>query len=126
MPSETVNNAAPARLYELGTAFEGAAITATGALATFSGEKTGRSPSDKRIVENPESANDVWWGSVNIPAPSDSFVKLRQHALDYLHGRDRVYVVDAGDNSRWHPATWRVPVTGERVPGHGDAFEDRP
>src|SRR5436309_5103102 len=92
MPSETVNNAAPARLYELGTAFEGAAITATGALATFSGEKTGRSPMDKRIVQNPESADDIWWGPVNIPAPSDSFLKLRQRALDFLHGRDRMYV----------------------------------
>src|SRR3954453_10645294 len=85
MPSETVNNAAPARLYELGTAFEGAAITASGALATFSGEKNGRSPMDKRIVQNPESTDDVWWGPVNIPAPSDSFVKLRQQAIDYLN-----------------------------------------
>lgn len=101
MPSKTIKNAAPARLYELGTAFEGAAITASGALATFSGEKTGRSPKDKRIVQNPESTGDVWWGSVNIPAPSDSFLKLRQHALDFLHGRDRVYVVDG--YAGWDP-----------------------
>ncbi len=56
---------------------------------------------DKRIVQNPESSGDVWWGSVNIPAPSDSFLKLRQHALDYLHGRDRVYVVDG--YAGWDP-----------------------
>src|SRR3954454_12032452 len=101
MPSETVNHAAPARLYELGTAFEGAAITATGALATFSGEKTGRSPMDKRIVQNPESTDDVWWGTVNIPAPSESFLKCRQQAVDCLNRRDRVYIVDG--YAGWDP-----------------------
>src|SRR3954466_93914 len=65
--SEIVQNAAPARLYELAVSEEGAAIVASGALATYSGEKTGRSPKDKRIVENPESKGDVWWGSVNMP-----------------------------------------------------------
>jgi phosphoenolpyruvate carboxykinase (ATP) len=101
MPSETVNNAAPARLYELGTTFEGAAITASGALATFSGEKTGRSPKDKRIVQNPESTDDVWWGPVNIPASSESFLKCRQQAVDYLNGRDRSYIVDG--YAGWDP-----------------------
>jgi phosphoenolpyruvate carboxykinase (ATP) len=92
--TEVINNASPARLYELGVAHEGAAITASGALATFSGEKTGRSPKDKRIVENPESAGDVWWGSVNIPASSESFIKCKEQALKFINGRDRVYIVD--------------------------------
>ena len=110
MPSETVNNAAPARLYELGTALEGAAITATGALATFSGEKTGRSPMDKRIVENPESTDDVWWGPVNIPAPSDSFLKLpAAGASTSCTDADRVYVVDG--YAGWDP---RLPAQGPR------------
>ena len=73
---EVVSNAAPARLYELGVVHERASITASGALATFSGEKTGRSPKDKRIVENPESKGDVWWGSVNIPISHDSLHDL--------------------------------------------------
>jgi ATP-dependent phosphoenolpyruvate carboxykinase len=42
---------------------EGSAITSSGALATSSGAKTGRSPRDKRIVDDPSSTNDVWWGS---------------------------------------------------------------
>ena len=53
---EILHNAPPARLYEHAVAREGAAIVANGALATFSGEKTGRSPKDKRIVEHAESS----------------------------------------------------------------------
>ena len=69
-------------------------ITASGALATFSGEKTGRSPKDKRIVENPESKGDVWWGSVNIPISDESYLACRQRGFNFLDNRDRVYVVD--------------------------------
>src|SRR3954471_8921137 len=42
-------------------------IADTGALIAFSGTKTGRSPTDKRVVDHPESHDDVWWGSVNVP-----------------------------------------------------------
>src|SRR5262249_53207015 len=84
--AEIAHNVAPARLYELGVTHEGATIAASGALATFSGEKTGRSPKDKRIVENPKSASDVWWGSVNIPASEESFLKCREQALNFING----------------------------------------
>jgi ATP-dependent phosphoenolpyruvate carboxykinase len=49
----------------------GSAITASGALSAYSGAKTGRSPSDKRIVEEPSSQNEVWWGPVNKPMKPD-------------------------------------------------------
>ena len=49
--------------------------------------KTGRSPKDKRIVETPDSAGDIWWGPVNIPLAPQSFRmqpqaghRLSQHA----------------------------------------------
>jgi len=45
----------------------GSAITSSGALSAYSGAKTGRSPSDKRIVEEPSSKDNVWWGPVNKP-----------------------------------------------------------
>jgi hypothetical protein len=37
-------------------------IVAGGALAAISGAKTGRSPQDKRIVREPSSEQEVWWG----------------------------------------------------------------
>ena len=51
--AEVLRNAPPALLYEHALAREAAAIMSSGALATFSGDKTGRSPKDKRIVEGP-------------------------------------------------------------------------
>ena len=36
-------------------------------VVAYSGEKTGRSPKDKRIVRRPASEGDVWWGPVNVP-----------------------------------------------------------
>ena len=53
-------------LYELALSLEkGTAITASGALVTDSGPKKGRSPKDKRIVDDPATTADVWWGPVN-------------------------------------------------------------
>ena len=45
----------------------GSAITASGALTAYSGTKTGRSPLDKRIVQEAGSEKEVWWGPVNKP-----------------------------------------------------------
>ena len=61
-----------AALYEDALVYEsGSAITASGALSAYSGAKTGRSPSDKRIVKEPSSENEVWWGPVNKPISPD-------------------------------------------------------
>jgi phosphoenolpyruvate carboxykinase (ATP) len=104
---EVLRNAPPARLYELALAHEGAAVLDSGALATFSGEKTGRSPKDKRIVENGPSSASVWWGPVNIPIGEASFLACRQRALDFLNARPIVYAVDGF--AGWDPA-YRLKV----------------
>ncbi|MDR1491341.1 MAG: phosphoenolpyruvate carboxykinase (ATP) [Planctomycetaceae bacterium] len=87
-------NPSPARLYEDAVAREQSAIASTGALINNSGEKTGRSPKDKRIVEHPESSGNIWWGSVNIKLKEEVFLSARQRAVDYLNTRDRIYVID--------------------------------
>jgi phosphoenolpyruvate carboxykinase (ATP) len=92
--SRVLRNAAPAHLYELAVAHEGAAITSTGALATFSGARTGRSPKDKRIIQSPDSSAEVWWGSVNIPAGDSSFLAARRQAIDFLSAQPTVFLVD--------------------------------
>ena len=37
-------------------------INDTGALSILTGEKTGRSPDDKRIVDIEYLTKDIWWG----------------------------------------------------------------
>jgi phosphoenolpyruvate carboxykinase (ATP) len=89
-------NASPATLYQEALQFEkGATLSDMGALIAYSGDKTGRSPKDKRIVQHADSADDVWWGSVNIGLHENAFCVNRERAIDYLNTRERLYVVDA-------------------------------
>ena len=93
--AEIHRNASPAFLYEAALRFEkGSTISSTGALIAYSGKKTGRSPTDKRVVDEPEVRDDVWWGNVNIKLDPHSFVINRERAVDYLNTRERLYVVD--------------------------------
>ncbi len=93
--SEIYRNPSPAFLYEAALRFEkGSTISSTGALIAYSGKKTGRSPTDKRVVDEPEVREDVWWGNVNIKLDSQSFVINRERAIDYLNTRERLYVID--------------------------------
>jgi phosphoenolpyruvate carboxykinase (ATP) len=94
--SEIYRNPSPAFLYEAALRFEkGSTISSTGALIAYSGKKTGRSPTDKRVVDEPEVRDDIWWGNVNIKLDAQSFVINRERAIDYLNTRERLYVIDA-------------------------------
>lgn len=88
-------NLAPAALYEEALAHDsGSAISSTGALIAYSGAKTGRSPKDKRVVEHPDSKNNIWWGSVNIPFTPESHGKNRARAIAFLNRAAQLYVFD--------------------------------
>ncbi|QEG40372.1 phosphoenolpyruvate carboxykinase (ATP) [Roseimaritima ulvae] len=91
---DVIRNAMPARLYEYAVADHHAVIAASGALATRSGDKTGRSPKDKRIVDEPQTSDDIWWGDINIRLTDRSFAINRQRAIDYLNTRPRLFVFD--------------------------------
>ena len=69
-------------------------ISSTGALCAFSSKATGRSPKDKRIVEEETTKNDIWWGKVNMPIPERSWQINKQRAIDYLNNRPYLYVID--------------------------------
>ncbi|KAG0490230.1 hypothetical protein HPP92_007093 [Vanilla planifolia] len=90
-------NLSPAELYEQAIKHEkGSIITSTGALATLSGAKTGRSPKDKRVVKDSTTAEDLWWGngSPNIEMDEQTFLINRERAVDYLNSLDNVFVND--------------------------------
>jgi phosphoenolpyruvate carboxykinase (ATP) len=89
-------NLPPAELYAEALRREpDAALADSGALIAYSGEKTGRSPKDKRIVRHPASDRDVWWGPVNVPIDEDTFQINLERAKDYLNTRPFLYCVDA-------------------------------
>eukprot|EP00249_Psilotum_nudum_P021247 c28033_g2_i2 orf=331-2352(+) len=103
-------NLSPAELYEQAIKYEkGSFITSTGALATLSGARTGRSPRDKRVVKEESTQDDLWWGkgSPNIEMDEHTFLLNRERAVDYLNSLDKVYVNDQFLN--WNP-THRVKV----------------
>ncbi|KAI8098526.1 phosphoenolpyruvate carboxykinase [ATP] [Halteromyces radiatus] len=82
-------------LYEEALTHEiGTVISSTGALCSYSGKKTGRSPQDKRIVEEETSKNDIWWGPVNTQMSERVFLINRERAIDYLNTHPRLYVFD--------------------------------
>jgi phosphoenolpyruvate carboxykinase (ATP) len=106
--TEVHRNLRPSVLYEHAIRYEkDASIAENGALVAYSGAKTGRSPKDKRIVKNPASENDIWWGPVNIPFDEHTFQINRQRALDYLNTRERLYCFDGF--AGWDPK-YRIKV----------------
>ncbi len=97
-----LRNASPARLYEEAIRHEPETkLSSAGALMAYSGTKTGRSPRDKRVVRNPASEPEVWWGSVNVPLDETTFLINRERAIDYLNTRGRIYCVDG--YAGWNP-----------------------
>lgn len=89
-------NLSPARMYKmaLGLEIERYVPSDAGALIAYSGEKTGRSPTEKRVVEEESTKDDIWWGKINIPLKEESFAMLKDDAVNYLNSRDRLYIVD--------------------------------
>ncbi|RMH16853.1 MAG: phosphoenolpyruvate carboxykinase (ATP) [Acidobacteria bacterium] len=93
---QVARNLPPAILYEEALRHEGGtAIASSGALIAYSGAKCGRSPKDKRIVDEEGSRDDVWWGDVNVAQQPERFAADRRRAIDFLNRCPRLYCVDA-------------------------------
>ncbi|ORX94624.1 ATP-utilizing phosphoenolpyruvate carboxykinase [Basidiobolus meristosporus CBS 931.73] len=103
-----LRNLPVSKLYEHALQYEkGTYLSSAGAIITSSGKKTGRSPSDKRIVEEKSTSGDIWWGPVNIPLEDRVFSINHERAVDYLNTRERLYVLDGF--AGWDPK-YRIKV----------------
>lgn len=100
-------NAPAALLYEDALRERKTAVAASGALIAYSGSKTGRSPRDKRIVDEPTSTDHIWWGPVNKKCSQKTWLVNRERAADYLRTRDHLYIVDA--YAGWDPR-YRIKI----------------
>jgi phosphoenolpyruvate carboxykinase (ATP) len=89
-----VRNPSVAELYTVAIPQARYHLASNGALIAYSAPKTGRSPKDKRIVEEETTKEDIWWGDVNRPLSESSFQLNKQTAINYLNCRDNIYVID--------------------------------
>ncbi len=66
----------------------------TGALVINTGEFTGRSPKDKFIVKDDQTADSVYWNDFNIPIEAKYFDIIYKKTLDYLEQVNEFWVRD--------------------------------
>ncbi|MFO7166525.1 MAG: phosphoenolpyruvate carboxykinase (ATP), partial [Chloroflexota bacterium] len=95
-PAAIHANLSPARLVHAALVRGEGQLTDTGALAAYTGKRTGRSPEDKYIVcyDGRPSAQRIAWGKVNQPVSPEVFERLWARVAAYLQQRE-LFVVDA-------------------------------
>src|SRR5438093_882740 len=82
-----------ATLVEMSVRRNEGVLISSGALNALTGKRTGRSPRDKWVVEEPSSRDQIWWGKVNQPIAEADYLALREEVLAYLDGRE-LFVMD--------------------------------
>ena len=88
-------NLPPARLVEAAVRRREGMLAENGALVAKTGDRTGRSPEDRFIVEDEVTRDKVDWGAVNKPFSTRAFEGILGKATDYLSNLEEFYVVDA-------------------------------
>ncbi|WP_201981285.1 phosphoenolpyruvate carboxykinase (ATP) [Hymenobacter rubidus] len=87
-------NLTPAELVEHALRNGEGHLTDTGALMADTGKFTGRSPKDRFVVRDANTADSVWWGDINIPFAPEKFDQLHQKMVAYLADKE-LYVREA-------------------------------
>ncbi|MBR79958.1 MAG: phosphoenolpyruvate carboxykinase (ATP) [Euryarchaeota archaeon] len=70
-------------------------MTSHGVLLAITGERTGRSPNDRFIVDEEGMAEEVWWGEVNRPTAPAVFNRLLAKTQAHLDQAENLFVKDA-------------------------------
>ena len=82
----------PAELVEEAIRRDEGFLASNGALAIETGERTGRSPKDRFIVDTPDVHDKIAWGGVNVAIEPGHYGSVRDGIAGYLADRD-VFVV---------------------------------
>ena len=88
-------------------------MASNGALVIETGERTGRSPNDRFIVDTPDVHDKIAWGAVNRPLSIESYETIKAGIVDYLNERDVFVTRGMAGADRNH--TRRLLVACERA-----------
>src|SRR5579872_144481 len=105
-PERVYWNLTTPALYEEAVRRREGLIAQQGPIDFHTGRHTGRSPKDKFVVRNPESEQDVWWGTVNHAIEAERFDAVHDRMMAWLDGKE-LFVQEpyAGADPRY-----RLPV----------------
>ena len=139
-PSGNVHwNMGPEELHQMAVDLNEAKLTSDSVLLAVTGERTGRSPNDRFIVDEAGMAEEVWWGEVNRPTAPAVFDRLLVKVQEHLNSVENVFVKDAFcgadkdyrmpvrlvTEKAWHAAFMHnmfVRATEEEIPSHIPEF----
>jgi len=71
-----------------------AILSKTGALVTYTGKYTGRSPKDKFIVDTKKIHNKINWNATHVPISEKGFNRLYQKVTKHLSSQKELFIFD--------------------------------
>lgn len=92
--SEGLLNLGKAALITRAVEKEEGQLVNSGALATYTGKYTGRSPDDRFVVDDEVSHHTVEWGKTNVPFSEEKFEALYEKLTAYASNANELLVFD--------------------------------